>query len=495
MFFLKMISRSFSRQFKRRLLIAVTVCLSATVSVAMLGVVFDVGDKLNAELSTYGSNIVVQPKSDAVVSDLYNTGDSAGSASGSSSGSDGGSASDGSAAADSADPTAFLKESDAQKIKTIFWAFNITNFAPELNIHADAGCVGSAGTAGASGESASAAKCKATNVPIVGTWFAKTLHMDSGESTVAGMNGMRSWWKINGTWPKDDSEQAMVGSALAAKLGVNVGDSVTLDKTIAVGVDEGADGGAGKSDETGKSGTERNRMKVKIVGIFDSGDSDNSAIYMPSIAAQTLANLPNSIDKIEVKALTTPDNDLARKASKNPNALTQDEWETWYCTAYPSSIAYQIEEVLPGAVAKQVRQVAALQGDVLNKTQAVMVLMTVLSLVAAAIAVANLMAASIGERGSELALLKAIGATDGAVSRLMLAETAVISLVGAIAGALLGSGVAQIVGHVVFGSGITMRPMVFVLVFVLLAVTVLVASLSSIRAILGLRPAEVLHGR
>lgn len=495
MFFLKMIFRSFSRQFKRRLLIAVTVCLSATVSVAMLGVVFDVGDKLNAELSTYGSNIVVQPKSDAVVSDLYNTGDSAGSASGSSSGSDGGSASDGSAAADSADPTAFLKESDAQKIKTIFWAFNITNFAPELNIHADAGCVGSAGTAGASGESASAAKCKATNVPIVGTWFAKTLHMDSGESTVAGMNGMRSWWKINGTWPKDDSEQAMVGSALAAKLGVNVGDSVTLDKTIAVGVDEGADGGAGKSDETGKSGTERNRVKAKIVGIFDSGDSDNSAIYMPSIAAQTLANLPNSIDKIEVKALTTPDNDLARKASKNPNALTQDEWETWYCTAYPSSIAYQIEEVLPGAVAKQVRQVAALQGDVLNKTQAVMVLMTVLSLVAAAIAVANLMAASIGERGSELALLKAIGATDGAVSRLMLAETAVISLVGAIAGALLGSGVAQIVGHVVFGSGITMRPMVFVLVFVLLAVTVLVASLSSIRAILGLRPAEVLHGR
>ena len=153
MFFLKMISRSFSRQFKRRLLIAVTVCLSATVSVAMLGVVFDVGDKLNAELSTYGSNIVVQPKSDAVVSDLYNTGDSAGSASGSSSGSDGGSTSDGSAAADSADPTAFLKESDAQKIKTIFWAFNITNFAPELNIHADAGCVGSgAGSAGFRGE-------------------------------------------------------------------------------------------------------------------------------------------------------------------------------------------------------------------------------------------------------------------------------------------------------------------------------------------------------
>ena len=454
MFFLRMIFRSFSRQFKRRLLIAVTVCLSATVSVAMLGVVFDVGDKLNAELSTYGSNIIVQPKADAVVNDLYNMGgDADSSASGTS----------------ESDPTTFLKESDVSKIKTIFWAFNITNFAPELNIHADVNC------ASESAASADSSSCKASGVPIVGTWFAKTLHMDSGESTVAGMNGMRSWWKLDGSWPKDDSAQGLIGTTLASKLGVATGDTVTLYKTTADG--------------------SRNKQQITITGIYDSGDSDNNAMYIPSFTAQVLADLPDSIDEIEVKALTTPDNDLARKASKNPNALTQDEWETWYCTAYPSSIAYQIEEVIPGSVAKQVRQVAALQGDVLQKTQAVMVLMTVLSLVAAAIAVANLMAASIGERGSELALLKAIGATDGAVSRLMLAETAVISLVGAIVGALLGSCVAQIVGHVVFGSGITMRPMVFVLVFVLLTLTVLTASFSSIRSILGLKPAEVLHGR
>jgi putative ABC transport system permease protein len=136
-----------------------------------------------------------------------------------------------------------------------------------------------------------------------------------------------------------------------------------------------------------------------------------------------------------------------------------------------------------------------LQGDVLRKTQAVMILMTVLSLISAAIAVANLMASSIGERDSELALLKAVGATDGAVSRLILAETAVVSLAGGLVGAGLGSLLAQVIGHVVFGSGVVMRPMVFVLVFVLLAVTILLASFSSIRSILRLRPAEVLHGR
>ena len=442
MFFMRMIARSFTRQLRRRLLIALTVCLSATVSVAMLGVVFDVGDKLNAELSTYGSNIVVQPKSDAVVSDLYNT--------------------DAGSPSSQTDPTAFLKESDAPKIKTIFWAFNITSFAPQLNVHAQA----SAG---------SAAQANGESVPIVGTWFHKTLKLDSGETTVAGVQGMRSWWKIQGAWPKDDAEEAMLGKDLAAKLGVNVGGDLTLAKTTADGAN--------------------NTVTLKVTGIYDSGDDENGSVYLPSSVAQKLAGLPDSVDKIEVKALTTPENDLARKASRNPAALSQDEWETWYCTAYPSSIAYQIEEVIPDAVAKQVRQVAALQGNVLQKTQAVMILMTALSLIAAAVAVANLMVASIGERSAELALFKAIGATDGAVSRLMMAETAAISLLGAIVGAGLGSGVAQIIGHVVFGSGITMRPMVFVLVFVLLALTVLVASASSIRSILSLRPAEVLHGR
>ena len=436
MFFLRMIARSFTRQLRRRLLIALTVCLSATVSVSMLGVVFDVGDKLNAELSTYGSNIVVQPKADAVVSDLYNTTGTA------------------SSTAAQSDPTSFLHESDAAKIKTIFWAFNITNFAPQLNVHADV---------------------NGTNAPLVGTWFNKELKLASGETTVVGVEGMRSWWKIDGAWPKDDTDQGMIGTTLAQQLGVGVGDTVTLNKTTVSG--------------------RKSTQQIKIVGVYDSGDDENGSLYLSSSVAQVLADLPDSVDKIEVKALTTPENDLARKAAQNPAALSQDDWETWYCTAYPSSIAYQIEEVIPGAVAKQVRQVAALQGNVLQKTQAVMILMTVLSLIAAAVAVANLMVASIGERSAELALLKAIGATDGAVSRLMMAETAAIALLGALVGAGLGSGVAQIIGQVVFGSGITMRPMVFVLVFVLLALTVLLASASSIRSILSLKPAEVLHGR
>lgn len=467
MFMIRMVARSLARQIKKRVLIAIVVCLSACVSVAMLSVVYDVGDKINAELSSYGSNIIVQPKSNAVVNDLY--------ASRTKSNYINSQSSQTLADAESEESTAFLKESDAAKIKMIFWAFNITNFAPKLTIYANLKANSSAESANSSSakstKSTNSAKSANSVVPIVGTWFNRKLALASGETTVVGVQGMRSWWKmLEGRFPRDFKHEAAVGTNLAKSHNLKVGQRIKLDRSS-------------------------RQISLKIVGIYDSGDSDNNAIYADSSQAQRLANKPNMVEAIEVKALTTPENDLARKAAKNPAALSQEEWETWYCTAYPSSITYQIEEVIPGAVAKQVRQVSAMQGSVLNKTRAVMVLMTALSLVAAAVAVANLMAAAISERSGELALLKALGARDGAVARLMLMETAVIACVGAIIGMVAGFGVAQVIGFSVFGSAISLRPMVFVLVFVLLAITVLAAAGSSIRSILHVRPAEVLHGR
>lgn len=456
MFMIRMVAQSLVRQIKKRVLIAIVVCLSACVSVAMLSVVYDVGDKINAELSSYGSNIIVQPKSNAVVNDLYVSRTKSGY-----SNSQTLQTSQTLADAESQESTAFLKESDAAKIKMIFWAFNITNFAPKLTIYANL-------KANSSAESAKSAN---SVVPIVGTWFNRKLALASGETTVVGVRGMRSWWKmLEGRFPRDFKHEAAVGTNLAKSHNLKVGQRIKLTRS-------------------------GRQISLKIVGIYDSGDSDNNAIYADSSQAQRLSNKPNMVEAIEVKALTTPENDLARKAAKNPAALSQEEWETWYCTAYPSSITYQIEEVIPGAVAKQVRQVSAMQGSVLNKTRAVMVLMTALSLVAAAVAVANLMAAAISERSGELALLKALGARDGAVARLMLMETAVIACAGALIGMIAGFGVAQVIGFSVFGSAISLRPMVFVLVFVLLAITVLAAAGSSIRSILHVRPAEVLHGR
>ena len=429
MFLLRLLYRSFTRQLRRRSLIALTVALCASICVAMLGIVLDVGDKLNAELTTYGSNIVVQPKADAVVSNLYET--------------------DRDAA-----PTAYLDESTIPKIKTIFWAYNIVDFTATLK--------GSVKASSSGGE--------VDDLSVTGTWFNKDLSLPTGETTVAGVTTMRSWWTMEGSWPADDAEQAVVGSDLAGRLGLSAGDTVTLT-------------------------TPTGSRTLTVTGVYTSGDSDDDTLYAPLAVVQELTGHTGQVDQVEVKALTTPENDLSRKAAQNPAILSSADWETWYCTAYASSIAYQIEEAIPGAVAKQVRQVAAVEGNVLEKTQTLMILMTALSLVAAVLAVASLTTASLVERTGEFALLKAIGASSASVNRLILAETAVLGLVGTAVGALVGSGLAQLIGRIVFGSSITMRPMVYVLVVALISLVLLVATASSMRSILKIQPATALHRR
>ena len=138
---------------------------------------------------------------------------------------------------------------------------------------------------------------------------------------------------------------------------------------------------------------------------------------------------------------------------------------------------------------------AAVEGNVLEKTQALMILMIGLFFVAAVLAVASLTIASLVERTGEFAFMKAIGADSVSVIRLILGETAVIGVIGLAVGSAIGSGLAQVIGKVVFSSTITMRPMVFVLVALLIAAVLLLATASSMRSILRIQPATALHRR
>lgn len=424
--FARMVGGALLRQRSKRLMIAVTITLGASVATAMLGVMLDVGDKVNAELKAYGANIVVQPTGAAVLADLYQV------------------------EGDAMTSRAALREDELGNLKTIFWAYNIVDFAPSLR---------------------ATVSLDGREVALVGTWFSQTLDLPTGDRVQTGLANLRSWWDVTGEWAADDDPgAAMVGDALAERLGIDVGDTLTV-------------------------ATQDRAATLVVRGVLDSGGDEDEQVIVPLATAQDLTGRAGQVDEVEVSALTTPDNDLARQAARNPASLSITDWETWYCTAYVSSIAYQIEEVMTGAVAKPVRQIAESEGTVLEKTQLLMLLITGLSLAGAALAITNLVTASVVERAPEIGLLKAVGARDGAVVALVLTEIAVVAAVGAVAGYGLGLGFAQVIGHSVFGSAIAVRPMVGVLVGVLVALVVLAGSLPSIRLLLRLRPADVLHGR
>lgn len=428
--FIRMIAKAFLRQWKKMAMIAFTIALGASLATAMLSVMLDVGDKVNQELKAYGANISVVPKDASVISSLYEVGDE--NISG-----------------------AYLREDELGKIKTIFWAFNIADYAPFVNAEVTL-------------KSGSA-------VNVKGTWFNHHMELPTGEELDAGVVSMRSWWEITeGDWLDEQKVEgtgyAMVGTDIAAKEDIHAGDTIHLKGN-------------------------KSELDVQVAGIFDSGGDEDGEIFVPLDTAQVLAGLEGKVDSIEVSALTTPDNELAEKAAKDPSSLSVSQYETWYCTAYVSSICYQIEEVITDSVASPVRQVADSEGQILDKTQMLMILITILSLIGAALGICNLVTASVMERSQEIGLMKAIGAHNASITGLVLTEILCTAMIGMAVGFFAGIGFAQIIGHSVFQSAISIRPMVVPIVIVLVAIVTLLGCIPAIRMLQGLRPTEVLHGR
>src|SRR5580704_16205371 len=104
--FFRLLMESFRRQRRRKMLAGVAILLGTTAVTAMLALATTIGDRIHQELAVYGANIVVTPAADALSVkiggvDLKPAG------------------------------AAYLHEKDLDKLKTIFWANNITGVSPE----------------------------------------------------------------------------------------------------------------------------------------------------------------------------------------------------------------------------------------------------------------------------------------------------------------------------------------------------------------------------
>ena len=346
----------------------------------------------------------------------------------------------------------YLKESELPNIKTIFWAYNIVDYTPYLNTWVSC-------------------NNDSKHTKMVGTWFNNHMDLPTGESIDTGMIRLKNWWEVQGEWlSEDDKDSVMLGKIFADRNGFKVGDEIQL-----------------KSNNLDK--------KLKVKGIFSSGSDEDAFIYATLKTAQEFAGVTGVVNKVEVSALTTPDNDLARKAAKNPLSLTIKEWEVWYCTAYVSSICYQITEVMTDSVAKPIRQVAESEGDILNKTTLLMVLITVLTLIGSGFGISNLITASVMERSNEIGLQKAIGASNGRIISIILVEIILTAIFGTVIGYGVGLLLTQIIGLTVFGSAIAPTAMVVPIVAILIILVTILGSIPAIRYLLNLNPTEVLHGR
>jgi putative ABC transport system permease protein len=186
-----------------------------------------------------------------------------------------------------------------------------------------------------------------------------------------------------------------------------------------------------------------------VRGILSTGGPEDDQVLVPLESLQRWAGLAGKVRRVEISALTKPDDAFARS---DVTHLSGKDFDRWYCSPYASSIAYQIQQAIPEAQAKPVYQVAETEGRIVDRVGMLMALLVVAALVAATLAVASMMLATVLERRAEIGLFKSLGATDGRVAAVFVLEACAIGGLGGVGGYLLGSLLAWRLALAVFGT-------------------------------------------
>ena len=166
-------------------------------------------------------------------------------------------------------------------------------------------------------------------------------------------------------------------------------------------------------------------------------------------------------------------------------------------TGSPEEIAgimHQLEQAIPAAEVRPVRQIMEGEARVLDKTRATLLAAAALIILTAALCVLSTLMGWVFDRRRDFAIMKALGASDRLLNGFFAAEAATLGAIGGAIGFIFGVGIAAWIGRVNFHAPVV--PRFSVLPFVL-AGSIMVTLLSAILPISLLRrvqPAVILRG-
>jgi lipoprotein-releasing system permease protein len=193
----------------------------------------------------------------------------------------------------------------------------------------------------------------------------------------------------------------IIGEALAFRLGVQFGDTITAVSPAGV------------------------VLSMKVVGLFRTGiqNVDQSYGYTLLKVQQVLQNRPNVVNQI---LLRLADVTRAEALARQIEARFGDRSESW-------------EEQNANILTVFVIQ------------NAIMYSVTGAILLVAAFGIYNIISTVVFEKTRDIAILKSLGFTEGDIQRLFLVQGMIAGLLGALAGCLLGALMIEALGQIRFG--------------------------------------------
>ena len=150
--------------------------------------------------------------------------------------------------------------------------------------------------------------------------------------------------------------------------------------------------------------------------------------------------------------------------------------------------------MIPHSHAEQIRQVAQNEGNVLARIEGLMLLITLAALFTSGLAVSAAMANAMFERRQEIGLMKALGAGQFALSGIFITESVLLACVGGLVGFAGGTILARKLGYAIFGSAISVGPVLLPLILAIAILVTFVGSAAAIRRAVKYDPVHALRG-
>jgi putative ABC transport system permease protein len=345
------------------------------------------------------------------------------------------------------------------KLKSIYWHNNIVAFAPSLETPIEV-------VTNPHDSISPIAPAMALRVVLLGTWLNHAVTTPDGGQFVTGIDRTHPWWRVHGRWFEENTSEIVVGAKFAKHAGLQIGDHLNVSP-------------------------KEKPVELTVTGILSSDGPEDDFIVGPLQLAQQFAGKPEEYRKLYVSALTKPEDAFARR---DPKTMDKDEFERWSCSPYVSSIAYSIAQALPGTEVRVIHRVADGEGSILTHVRTLLWLVTFAALLAAGLAVGASSAATVMERRSEIALMKAIGAGGGSVGFLLASEQLLLALAGGGIGYAIGIILARVVGERIFGAAPEPSLLVLLIILGLAACVTMLGSAIPLRRASRFQPAPILRG-
>jgi putative ABC transport system permease protein len=236
---LRVLGKSLIKRKGRIAIAIISVIMGAAMASALLTVSWQVEEKIAEELTKFGPNLVLFPKSDDIKISI------------------------GDVDLGTVTKQEFIKESDISIVEDMKYSKNVRGIrgvAPYLFVLADVN--------------------DDSTVVIAGTWFDQVKRVNT-------------WWEVDGKWIDDrnDTVNSMIGITVAEKLNLIKGEKYTIDYTITQ-----------RDDEENITIIKKSHT-FNVLGIVKAGSEDDDRIFVNLDVLQEITNRTDDISVIQVTAI------------------------------------------------------------------------------------------------------------------------------------------------------------------------------------------------